>query len=434
MAQYETLSQLDGWYKETYADSERDLVPYEDKLLREIAFQVISERPGNKWHKPVITSYPHGVTFAPARSGAFALKTSIAMEMKDAQVEGANILLREQVPYESINRALNSKGAFGQVMTPILKMVTKAVSKETEVSHLYGQSGVATLASSANTNATTTVLTITESQFASGFWSGQKNALLSAYTGTTRVNIADTEAEAFTVTAFNADTRAVTVTGSAAGIAALDTAALTPGAVTLWRYGAVTGTGGGIAYTESAGINKIITNTGTLFNIDAGTVDLFKGNSTDAAGPLTFGKVLNGANKLVSRGLTDQRLVLYCNPLTWGNLLNDQASARRYDGSYSTDKVKNGSRVIEFYSQNGVIEVHSHMYVKQGEAFMFPPDMAKRIGSLDITFQDPAEGGRVFFNLENVAAKEVRCMTEQAIFFEAPATALKFTGIVNTTP
>ena len=58
-------------------------------------------------------SQEQGFTYAGASAGAFALNAPIAAVLKDAQVQGAQLLLRSQIDYESLARAANSKGSFG---------------------------------------------------------------------------------------------------------------------------------------------------------------------------------------------------------------------------------------------------------------------------------------------------------------------------------
>jgi hypothetical protein len=59
-----TVGNLNGLFKETYADKLKDLVPDGVKLLNRIKFNSKDKMPGNLYHQPVILGLEHGVTFA----------------------------------------------------------------------------------------------------------------------------------------------------------------------------------------------------------------------------------------------------------------------------------------------------------------------------------------------------------------------------------
>lgn len=180
-----------------------------------------------------------------------------------------------------------------------------------------------------------------------------------------------------------------------------------------------------------AGVDKILTNTGSLFGINAATYGLWKSSSYAAGGAaLTMAKVLSAVGKAVNRGLNEDVMVLV-NPITWQNLNSDQAALRSYDNPHSKDS-KNGFESITFHGQNGKIEVVSHPCVKEGEGFILPIKKVKRIGSSDITFKTPGREDELFLQLPSNAGVELRLYTNQAIFIESPARCVKITGITNS--
>lgn len=50
-----TVGNLNGLFKETYADKLKDLVPDGVKLLNKVAFVAKDKMPGNLYHQPVNT-------------------------------------------------------------------------------------------------------------------------------------------------------------------------------------------------------------------------------------------------------------------------------------------------------------------------------------------------------------------------------------------
>ena len=182
---------------------------------------------------------------------------------------------------------------------------------------------------------------------------------------------------------------------------------------------------------EMSGLDKIITNTGTLFNINASVYDLWRGNVVSTTGTLNLNKVQKAVATAVERGL-DEEAVLLVSPRTWQDLSAEQSAYRKFDSSYDSKEMENGSERLVFYSQNGKIEVISHNCVKAGEAFIVPLKRVKRVGSTDITFETPGRSDEIFLHLANNAGFELRCYADQAILVETPARCVKITGIVNS--
>lgn len=420
MAQYTDPSALDGLFKEVYGDDVISLVPESAKLVKSIPFVSSDKELGNKYHQPVVLSNEHGITYAAADAGAFSLNNSVALTMKDAQVQGSQMVLRSSMSYDAAARASNSKKAFVKGTELLVENMLETMTKRLELQMLYGGSsgGLGNCDSSANSDATTTVITLTSASWAAGIWAGAENAELDLYDGSSKKN---TNA-ALVVSAVDLDGKTVTVTGNATDIAAIDTFIAADGddsAYLIWRgaYGA-----------EMSGIDKIITNTGSLFGINAGTYNLWKGNSYAVSAALAIGKVLAGVSRAVERGL-DEDIVLYLNPVVFKDLNDDLAALRRFDSSFKEEGIA-GSKSIKYYGQNGIIDIQPHNCVKQSEAFSLPVKKARRIGAIDITFKRPGGGGdQMFRELSDKAGFELRAYTDQAVFIETPARCVKFTGI-----
>lgn len=420
MAQYTDPAALDGLFKEVYGDDVISLVPESAKLVKAIPFVSADKELGNKYHQPVVLSNEHGITYAAADAGAFSLNNSVALTMKDAQVQGSQMVLRSSMSYDAAARASNSKKAFVKGTELLVENMLETMTKRLELQMLYGGSsgGLGNCDSSANSDATTTVITLTSASWAAGIWAGSENAELDLYDGSSKKN---TNA-ALVISSVDLDNKTITVTGNATDISDIDTfiaADSDDSAYLIWRgaYGA-----------EMSGIDKIITNTGSLFGINAGTYNLWKGNSYAVSAALAIGKVLAGVSRAVERGL-DEDIALYLNPVVYKDLNDDLAALRRFDSSFKEEGVA-GSKSIKYYGQNGVIDIQPHNCVKQSEAFSLPIKKARRIGAVDITFKRPGGGGdQMFRELSDKAGFELRAYTDQAVFIETPARCVKFTGI-----
>jgi len=420
MAQYTDPGQLDGLFKEVYGDDVISLVPDSAKLVKTIGFVPADKELGNKYHQPVVLSNEHGITYAAADAGAFALNNSVALTMKDAQVQGSQMVLRSSMSYDAAARASNSKKAFVKGTELLVENMLETMTKRLELQLLYGGSsgGLGNCDSSANASSTSTVITLVAASWAAGIWAGAENATLDLYDAASKKN---TNAS-LVVSAVSLDNKTITVTGNSTDIAAIDTfiaADSDDSAYLIWEgaYGA-----------EMSGIDKIITNSGSLFGINASTYNLWKGNSYAVGAALTIGKVLGGISRAVERGL-DEDVALYINPLVWKDLNSDLAGLRRFDSSFKEKGIA-GNRSIQYHGQNGIIDIIAHNCVKQSEGFALPTKKAKRIGAVDITFKRPGGGGdQMFRELSSNAGFELRSYTDQAVFIETPARCVKFTGI-----
>jgi len=401
-----TLGNLNGLFKEVYADKLKELIPDMVKLLNMIKFMAKDKQPGNLYHQPVVLGLEHGITFASSDDDAFSLLPAIAGAIKDAQVKGSPAVLRSILGYSAASRAAQGGAqAFMDATKFVVGNMLRSMAKKIEIEMLYGSVGYASVASTSSNT-----ITITTSEWAPGIWAGSENMPL---------EIRD-DASPFTlrgycnVVSVNMDLRQVTVDALPAGVVADDV---------IWHKGAYN--------NEFVGIHKILTTSGTLFNIDNTVYNLFKGNQYSAqSGALSFAKLNQAVARSVEKGL-EGKVTCLVNPRGWANMLSDQAALRKYDGSYSKKKLENGSEALTFFSQNGEIEIIPSIYVKEGYAYMLSMEDFARVGSTDITFKRPGADGNFFRDLENASGYELRCYTDQAVFCAAPGKQTLITNIVN---
>jgi hypothetical protein len=412
---------LDGLFKKIYADKIKNLIPESGILVKNVPFVEKSKQNGDSYNQPVILTAEQGMTHAASDAGAFTLNDDVPMTTKNALVVGSQLLLRSAMSYEVAAKASNSTKAFVEATSLQVENMLESITKRVEILSLYGQSGIGVGDTSVNTDSTTTVVTLTTASWAIGIWSGSENTQLDMYEeGTSTLKNSNA---ALVVSAVDFVNLTLTITGNATDIAAVDTF-LGSGNLDIYYYGAFG--------KEMAGLDAIITNTGTLFGISAATYSLWKGNSYSAGSAnLTVDKVIKGINIPVGLGLMEAAQ-LHVSTFTWHILATEITGNRVYDDSYSTQMNANGTRAIKYYAQNGELEVICNPCVKQGEAFLFPKSKIKRLGAQDISFKTPGRGDEIFRQLDGKAGFEMRCYTDQAIFSETPARCLKYTNIVNS--
>lgn len=407
MATANELSTLNGLFKEAYADKLGELIPDGVKVLNRIKFMAKDKQPGNLYHQPVILGQEHGVTFASSDEDAFNLNPPVAGVIKDAQVRGNPLVMRSLLGYVSASRAAQGgKQSFMNATKFLVANMLRSMAKKLEIEMFYGQMGYAKVSSIA-----ANVITITTAEWAPGIWAGAEGMPIEI-----RDSAGTTVRGSCVVSAVDMDARTVTVNAAPAGVAATDV---------IWHDGAYG--------NEFPGIHYILTLTsGTLFNINVASYNLFKGNSYSASSAaLSFNKLIAAAARPVEKGL-DGKLLFLVNPRGWANMLQDQAALRKYDSSYSSSEAKNGSQSLKFFSQNGEIEVVPSIYVKEGYAYGISEDEWSRVGSADVSFKRPGAEGEFFRDLENSAAYELRLYTDQALFCSAPGKNVIITGIVNS--
>lgn len=317
------------------------------------------------------------------------------------------MVLRSFLSFGAASRSQNSKGAFVQESKYIVENMLKSFVRRLEVGLMYGQVGLGVIESVAVDNVT---LKIEDHEWAAGIWSGAEKMPIDLYDGSATLSV--------NVVSYDFDAKTVTVDADASAHVGS----------TIFYKGART--------NEMAGLHKIITNSGVLFNIDASAYSLWKGNvvnvGTDFAGNearISFAKIEEGIARAMEKGLADEEVVVVLNPKNWTDLLTEQVAKRQFDSSYSDSKLKNGAKEIEFVGQAGTIRILSSIYCKEGYAYMMCPKDFMRIGSSDITFERPGFGGKFLKEMEGFAGFELRSYSDQALFTCCPGKTVLLTYI-----
>jgi hypothetical protein len=400
-----TVGNLNGLFKQVYADKLKDLIPDGVKALNMIDFNDKADKLGDLFHQPVILGMEHGITFAAATQDAFNLNPAIAGQTKDAQIQGCPAVLRSVLGYNAASRSQSSEGAFQNATKYLVSNMLRSMARKLEAEMFYGQVGYATV----NTY-TSNVIAVNGAEWAPGIWVGAENMPIEIRDSTGATSRGTT-----TIASVDMNAQTLTTSSTVAGVVNGDV---------IWHLGAYG--------NEFAGIHQILSqSSGTLFNINVGTFNLFRGNTYSASSAaLSFPKLNQAAALAIEKGC-DSKLTCFVNPRAWANMLTDQAALRKYDSSYSVKRLENGSEALEFHSQNGVLEIISSIFVKQGYCYMLALDDWMRVGSSDITFKRPGHDGEFFRELENAAGFQLSLWTDQALFCQAPGHSVLINNIVN---
>ena len=360
----------------------------------------------------VILQKEQGATYAPSSgsgSGAVTMNASVAGYVGQALVEGYAIYMRSRLSYDAAAKASRAgKKAFAQAYGAILKNLKESHQYRLECSLLYGRVGLGTVSGNS-----TGVLTITSATWATGIWAaGLKDAILEAFT-TTAASATQHDTD-LTVSAIDVANKTVTVTGTSSSVVAGDI---------LYFKGARTTTG----WTETPGLDAILPNSGTLFNISAASYDAWRSQSYAVGGNLSMTAILQASSVGMSYGLEGG--ILFVAPEKFAQLGLDEAALRRYVNDSDAKNTNRGVRGVDFMLGPVSIEVMAHPLIKQGTPLLIPESYVRRTGATDITFDMPGSGDVMQVQVTDTTAIEIRTMSDQAIFLEKPAQAVRLTGV-----
>jgi hypothetical protein len=335
------------------------------------------------------------------------------MLVPSAQVDAFQLLLQGSVDYESAARASSSRKAFLELVGKKLQVMVASTKRRYETELLYGQS--TTCLGLVESNTTPTIV-LTAAEYAPMLWQGKVGQSIDVW-ATNRT----TKRGTWVIASTSLSARSITLTTATTGIVATD--------IVTWAgsYGANLATP-----LTCAGAFAIAANTGTMFNINAATYDVWAGNTLAVGSKkLTFDIIMQGLSQLANRGLSGD-VTLWCSPLTWSKLVTDQAAMRKYQAEV-VKKMQNGAKAIQFSYMTGNIEILGHGMIKQGYAMITEDSKWKRIGAQDFSFKTPGleEGRDIFWHDPSKAGFSYRYYGAQALFCEMPSHQLLFTGIDN---
>lgn len=415
-------------YAHTLYTGLKDAIPQEITLLEELPFDKSNEQ-GGDYSEHIITAEEAGFVHGDPTEMMNA-PTAVGLETVKATVNGYQVGIVSTLDYAKAQRASNSKKAYADIAGKKQASGFNSMRRRVEDELWWGQYGLGKIASSANTNTTTTVLTITLAHWAPWIWAGKKNHTLVVYNSSTRVG-----SGLFTITGVKLarGTRTITVTGSTQDISDLDTAvASNPDVLDLYWGGTVSGS---LSFKTMVGAYKAAsTTTGTLFGVTlASNTDVIPQAYSAGTAAMSFAKCLEAAEALIGRGVVEA-LKMDVSIRTWNNLMTDQAALVRYQGKQK--KLENGADALEFNVQGVSLEISSNGRMKESLALIRPKSSLKRIGARDISMVTPGSAGSskgdIWYHDPSRFGYSWRIWTHQAFFAEEPWRLCAVSGIVNS--
>ena len=408
MATTNSYQQLAGDFKQVYKEGGlEDSLPAWAICQDRWKFET-GDAIGAGYNVGVILAREAGVSYSASfnTSSPATLNASVAGQVSDALVQSYSIFVRSRIDYAAAGRAAaKGKRAFEKAYSVVLDNMISSARYRLELSLLYGQSGLAIV--DANNSG---VLTLSSDTFAAAAWAGSVGAVLEAFTGT-----ADSVSQHngdLTITGVDRVAKTITVTGTNAAVVQNDV---------LYFKGARTTTG----FNEAPGLFKILSNTGSLFGINAANYDTWAAQTHAVNGNLSLTSIMAGASKGLDYGL-EKALMLVASS-SFATLASNEAALRRY--VQDTGQTKRGVKGIKFEMGQVDVEICIHPYLRPSHAFMLNEPSVMRIGSTDITPYIPGSDEEMNVQVTDAAAMELRCMSDQAIFSTEPATCVLFTAI-----
>lgn len=420
-----TTSTLDGLFKIVYGEGPVKVVPEVAVIQKKVKFSS-AERIGKSYNFPVILTNEAGVTYLAAGAGVSTLNDAIAATLKEASVDANQIIIRGQMDYEAAAKAVASQAAFKNASELLVENLMETGARRLEIAFLYGQSstGLGTADSSVNSDTTTTVVLMLASGWAPGIWAGAEGALINFYAVSNDALISSGADAVFTVKSVDFSTRKLTITGTTTGISALDTALGSGDCYIHWK---------GARTVEPVGLQKIITNTGSLFGIDASVYSLWTGSTFSfSSAAATTAKLLNMAGMAVSKGGLMEEADILLSPKTYMNIAGTMTDLRRQNGGFKETEGMAGFESITLMGPNGRLNITPHPMMKEGEAMLVPFKRVKRIGSQEFSFETPGRKGELFLHVPDKNAYELRLYGAQAVIVTTPAKCVYGNLIVNS--
>jgi hypothetical protein len=395
-------------HKVAYGEGVPELVPDYAMIQKDIKFSQ-KDLLGDYFEQAVRLSLPSGFTRAAGdgTAGVFTLNGATGGTQKKAKVYGYQLALQDQIAYEDLVKA--SKGgaqSYKKSTAMFWEGMQLSMRKMIEINSLYGNAGIGKL--SAYTSGTPSI-TIAEADFAPQIWAGLEGISIEVMNQATST-VRDTPV---TVVSVDIDTRIVTLSGTVSGATANDMVYFRGG------YG-----------KEASGLFKILSNTGSLFNIDAAVYTNWKAAAHAVGGAFSFQALKKGLGKGVAKGLM-YPINVYTSIGAFDDLIGDIHQLRQVDKS-EVRKIELGQDEVVYKYAGVTANVKPHPMIKNGHALGVVPQFAKRIGAADVSFgmpNDPDE--KIWFDLESKAGKEGRMYTHQGIVSEMPSVNVYWSTITN---
>lgn len=415
------LTAQEGNLKDIFGPKVLEQVPDETPLQKEIGFSQ-RDRIGQHYVVPVKLTNSHGVTYASSDSGAFALNSPIAGVFKEALVDASQMLFREFISYESASRARGSSTSFLNMATEAITYGLKSARYRIESTMIHGGTSIFTLLSDDTGSGTTRTFTIEDATFTPGVVAGLQGAEVDGYDDGDASNKQNTNA-VLTVDAVDIGSKKVTLTGNSTDMSTINTQLGTAPVHIFFQ---------GSAGNEPIGLRKICGATGTTFNIDGSSYNLWTGNThtVSSSSQLTLDELQQALVLPGNKGAMGGTWKCCLSHETFKDLNNNASAFRLLDSSYSKD-ITQGHTGLKYAGSVGMIDVKVHPMSPEGIALVYKPEVFKRIGSTDLAFGVPGSTNKFLSELENNAGYQFRLYSDQALFCESLKSNVLVTGFTN---
>ena len=422
-----SISNVQGLFKKYYGDL-KDLVPEGGAFDKKMPMDT-RKRVGESYVEAVILSAETGLTLAGQNAEVLDIQPPVAGAVKQAAVKDYATLVASTIPFQTLSRsAERGDQAFVSASQHVTKNNLKSHKRFLEAIMVHGQSdgklgyvsyatdtyrgvsltnGAGTLngvAFTAGVNTSSKHIHLHRS-FAAGIWVGMEGLPIN------QLDSNDNIVASGKLVSVNAEYGYIEVD-------------FTPVAAT-------SATSHTLAYPgmesdlEAPGIQKILTNSGTLFEISAATYSLWKGTEHDVSNAkFDFDELQDAIAAAVNRGGLDGDVTCFVNPRTWSTLLQDEAGQRRHTGQMKGGEVKVGADNIRFYGQAGSVEVVPSTMCKENEAYILNMESWYRFGSADLSFKVPGANDDLIFPLQNQTGFAFRSYASQCVFCCMPAKSI----------
>ena len=435
----ENYAAMGAILREIVDEAVAKIIPDHAVLQKMTPFNKDPEPQGLKHVQATLCRYPDGFSHVVAGTGPAELNPAKAGKIERAEVQSNSIYLVDTIDKDMIDR---TKGDSGKFNKPAVKKATAvlfpaliaAAKREEEIVTLYGQSGRGKM-STPGSNCTTvttngpsqTQCVIDKAEWGPGLWSGMEGTDLNLFDDGNNGAFLGT----MTIYSINMDTRALIFsTNNTTAIAAAT------GPVSFWRASTRKPVSGAAQLTESIGMHGILTNTGTLFNINAALYNLYKSPQYAVGGvSLSVGKLMGMSSRASYNGTGSGAVFLV--PIdSWTDLATTETTYRRWmDGGVGQLKI--GPDALVFHGATGVLAVKAHPMLKRGYTMFLnlaansetPGGDIKRIGDLEWEYDNT--NGDVLHYVPGLSGYEIRLKCNKAVFANPPGRSLIGTGIVD---
>lgn len=382
-------------------------LPSVDSLAQYAKFRT-AERVGENYNFPVKLGLEHGVTHN-VDGTAFALKSAVDSVVKNAQLDGATIMLIGNIPYDVVARmAAGREGSYMEAVDYKVESMMEGGELYRELALLYGPGAGATLlaelavinavVSGADLNAGQ-VINITQGSWSSGLWNHMVGAFVEIYAADNQTLIAD-EVTVEAVPDSSINRLKLTKAGSGVSLA---------GGQKILARG---------AFAKSCvGTQAILENQGILFSIDAGVFPQWQAVQFNAGGAMTVAKLAQLFARLKNNGAKGGGKYC-CAAAQFAQFTDELDNLDRY--IQPMEMKQTGMSTLIVKSPVGSVEIQIHEYMKQGIAMFFCANTLRRIGATDLTFRLGMSREWFWKELDGNAGSQMRIYSHQAPVVEIP--------------